>query len=313
MRHYRLPFLAALLLLVASFALASAGQEATPAAGFTDLGLPTLEITVTAEGYEGVPESIEAGRYLVLLTAADDSPEGGTIAFVQPAEVSAEEFLAILTGDAQGTPVATSDEVEEVDAAGSPVAAAPVTVFDATWAGGTFAEPGQTAQVVVDLTPGEWLAYGENFEGEPTVFEVTGEMPADLPEPEASATLTLEEYVIEVTEGELTAGQQIIKVENVGEQPHFVSGDKGPDDLTEEQVGAAFEAQATGTPAAEGFDPETDLTTVFYTATQTSGTTTWHLIDLDSGTYVLACFFPDVEDGLPHAYHGMYTVVQVEE
>jgi len=301
------------LLILASLVPAASAQEATPAAGFADLGLPTLEVTITAEGYEGVPESIEAGRYLVTLSASDDSPEGGTVSFVQPSELSPDEFVAVLSGEAQGTPVATSDEVEEVNAAGSPVAAAPTASFDATWAGGTFAEAGQTAQVVVDLTPGEWLVYGEDFEGEPTVIEVTGEMPADLPEPEAGATLTLDEYVIEVTEGELAASQQIIKVENVGEQPHFVSGDKGPDGLTNEQVGAVYEGEAMGTPAPEGFEPSTDLTTVFYAATQSGGTTTWHLVDLEPGTYVLACFFPDVETGLPHAAYGMYTVIEVAE
>lgn len=312
MRRYSFPFIAALLLLAASLAPA-AGQEATSAPGFADLGLPTLEITVTADGYEGVPGSIEAGRYLITLTVGDDSPEGGTVSFVQPSEVSAEEFLAILTGDAEGTPVATSDDVEAVDAEGSPVPAAPLAVFDATWAGGTFAESEQTAQVVVDLTPGEWLVYGESPQDEPTVFEATGEMPADLPEPEAGATLTTDEYVIDIAEGELVAGPQIIKVENIGEQPHFISGDLGPDGLTTEQVGAVYEGEAMGTPAPEGFEPSSDLTSVFYTATQTGGTTTWHLIDLAPGTYVLACFYPDIEDGLSHAYHGMYTLVEVAE
>lgn len=313
MRRVTIPLVTTMTLLATLVAPATARQEATPAAGFADLDLPTLEVTITAEGYEGVPESIEAGRYLVTLSASDDSPEGGTVSFVQPSELSPDEFVAVLSGEAQGTPVAISDEVEEVDAAGSPVAAAPVASFDAMWAGGAFAEAGQTAQVVVDLTPGEWLVYGEDFEGEPTVIEVTGEMPAELPEPESGATLTLDEYVIEVTEGELAAGQQIIKVENVGEQPHFISGDLGPDGLTTEQVGAVYEGEAMGTPAPEGFEPATDLTTVFYTATQSGGTTTWHLVDLEPGTYVLACFFPDAEDGLPHAAHGMYTVIEVAE
>ncbi len=27
----------------------------------------------------------------------------------------------------------------------------------------------------------------------------------------------------------------------------------------------------------------------------------------------MACFFPDIADGVPHAYKGMYTVVEVDE
>lgn len=309
MRHYTLSTLIALLMAGAMFAPATARQDATPASGFADLGLPTMEITVTAEGYEGVPESVEAGRYLVTLAASEEATEGGTVSFVQPSGLSPEEFLATLSGEAQSTPVATA----EASPGASPVAGAPTASFDATWAGGTFAESGQTAQVVVDLTPGEWLVYGEDLEGEPTVFEATGEMPADLPEPEAGATLLTDEYAIEVSEGELTAGQQIIKVENAGQQPHFISGDLGPDGLTTEQVAAVYEGEAMGTPAPEGFEPSDDLNTVFYTATQSPGTVTWHVVDLEPGTYVLACFYPDAEDGLPHAAHGMYTVVEVAE
>ncbi|MDQ3656309.1 MAG: hypothetical protein M3457_14685 [Chloroflexota bacterium] len=301
--------LTALLLLCASLAPSVARQDATPVSGFANLGLPTMELTVTGDGYEGVPESVEAGRYLVTLSASEDSPEGGTVSFVQPSGLSPEEFLATLSDQSEATPVATA----EASPGASPVAAAPTASFDAIWAGGTFAESGQTSQVVVDLTPGEWLVYGESPTDEPTVFKATGEMPADLPEPEASAALATDEYAIEVTSGELTAGQQIIKVENVGQQPHFISGDLGPAGVTSDQVGAAFEGAAMGTPAPDGFDPSTDLTTVFYTATQSPGTVTWHVIDLEPGTYVLACFYPDEQDGMPHASHGMYTVIEIAE
>jgi hypothetical protein len=41
------------------------------------------------------------------------------------------------------------------------------------------------------------------------------------------------------------------------------------------------------------------------------GTSIWVPVNLEPGTYVLVCFFPDIADGLPHAYHGMYSVVEV--
>jgi hypothetical protein len=34
-------------------------------------------------------------------------------------------------------------------------------------------------------------------------------------------------------------------------------------------------------------------------------------VDLEPGTYVAMCFFPDLGDGMPHAYHGMHTVFVV--
>jgi len=42
------------------------------------------------------------------------------------------------------------------------------------------------------------------------------------------------------------------------------------------------------------------------------GKTGWIPVTLEAGTYVLLCFVPDIESGMPHAYHGMYQVITVE-
>jgi hypothetical protein len=61
MRQIVVPIVA--MLLIASSALAAAARQATPASGpFADLGLPELDITVTATGYEGIPARLTAGR-----------------------------------------------------------------------------------------------------------------------------------------------------------------------------------------------------------------------------------------------------------
>ncbi len=60
--------LVALVVVLVSLALSApavGAQDATPESGLAALGLPTLEVTVTAQGYEGIPASLEAGRYLV--------------------------------------------------------------------------------------------------------------------------------------------------------------------------------------------------------------------------------------------------------
>ncbi len=317
----------ALLLAMSMLAPVVSAQDATPAAsGLADLGLPTLDVTVTATGYEGIPESLEAGRYLVTITAAEDTGEfGGSVAFVQPSGMSADEFLGMLAGpppDESGggsaSPVADAGATpaEGGEGMGGP----PPAVFESLYAGGTYANAGQSAEIVLDLPPGEWIAWGDDpgAAQEPVIFEVTGEMPTDLVEPESSATLTMGEYVIKVTEGELTAGPQVLKIENIGAQPHFVFGSPGPDDLTEEQVGVALEeemaAEGTGTPPAySDFNPDEDLSFEggFFSATQSTGTTVWPPVNFEAGTYAMACFFPDLGDGMPHAYKGMYTVVEV--
>jgi hypothetical protein len=119
------------------------------------------------------------------------------------------------------------------------------------------------------------------------------------------------EYTIEVTAGELVAGKQIVRIDNVDAQPHFIVWFMGPDSVTSDDIAAIFEADMTGTPAAVDFDPEEDLIPVISTATQSTGTSIWITVDLEPGNYGLVCFFPDRADGLPHAYHGMYTIVKV--
>lgn len=86
--------------------------------------------------------------------------------------------------------------------------------------------------------------------------------------------------------------------------------------MTEDQIAAVLDeemqAEMTGTPPAySGLNPDTDLEDAFFTGTQSTNTAVWLPVTLEPGTYVLVCFFPDLADGIPHAFKGMYTVVQV--
>jgi hypothetical protein len=325
MRRLFFGFLAALLLLPMSMVSVLAAQEATPESAFSDLGLPTLDITVTADAYEGIPESIEAGRYLVTVTSLEETGQfGGGVAFIQPAGVTGEEFISIL-GEISGPPdesgvgAAAATPIEggaATPAEGSEEMGGPPDVFyQSVYAGGTYAPAGETSQVVLDLTPGEWVAWGDDpgSPQAPVAFEVTGEMPTDLVEPDSSATLTMGEYVIEVTEGEVTSGQQVLRIDNIGAQPHFIAAGTTEVDLTGADVEAVLEAEMTGTPAAVDFNPDEDFEETFYSGTQSTGTSQWIVADVQPGNLLLICFFPDISDGLPHAFHGMYNIVEVAE
>ncbi len=254
--------------------------------------------------------------------AEEETEFGGGVSFVKPEGVTAQEFLEAAAGppdvsgadatpelEVEGTPAGSEGEEGE-EMGGAP----PEFFFTSAFAGGTYAPAGETAQVVLDLTPGEWVAWGDpSAPQEPVIVNVTGEMPSDLPEPESGATITMAEYSIEVTEGELTPGQQVVKVTNVGAQPHFVFIAKGPDSMTEADIEAIIEAEMTGTPAATDIDPDADFDDVAGTGTQSMGTDIWIPVDLEAGKYVMVCFFPDIESGLPHAYEGMYNVIEVSE
>jgi hypothetical protein len=302
-----------------------ASPEATPTSLLAGAGLPELAITVGPAGYEGVPDEVAAGRYLIRLTASEGAEDGGVIAFAQPPEgMSADEFLAEMSGPPDQTGAGAPGGTPIADAVTSPVAspesgAEEVPIFQARLAGGIVAPPGGSAEVVLDLVPGEWIAWAEDPAiVEPVVFEVTGEMPAELPEPESSATIIMAEYLIEVSEGALVAGPQVVRIDNVGAQPHFIGWFQGPDGMTLEQIETALneeaQAQTTGTPVAySGINPNEDLMPITFTANQSTGTSMWIQVDLPAGTHGLACFFPDISDGIPHAYHGMFNVIEVPQ
>ncbi|HEV2074184.1 MAG TPA: hypothetical protein VGR29_11150 [Thermomicrobiales bacterium] len=325
MRRLFFGFLAAILLLPMSMVSVLAAQDATPESAFSDLGLPTLDITATADAYEGIPDSIEAGRYLVTVTALEEAGQfGAGVAFIQPAGVTGDEFISMLgevsgppdesgVGAAAATPIegGAATPAEGTEEMGGP----PDVFYQSLYAGGTFALPGETSQVVLDLTPGEWVAWGDDpgSPQAPVAFEVTGEMPAELPEPESAATLTMGEYVIEVTEGEITSGQQVLRIDNIGAQPHFIAAGTTQLDVTGADIEAVLEAEMTGTPAAVDFNPDEDLEEAFYSGTQSMGTSQWIVADIQPGTLIMICFFPDIEDGMPHAFYGMYTIVEVAE
>jgi hypothetical protein len=313
MRRTFVSLLGALLFLITGMIPVTARQDAENP--FADLGLPELEVTITATGFEGISESLEAGRYVVTATATEDSGEfGAAVAFVQPEGMTAEEFLGGLGGPPE-EPAGEALEATPAEGGEEMGGAPPPEYYASTFAGGAGVMPGESTIFVVDLTPGEWIAWGDDPAGsqEPVIFEVTGEMPADLAEPESSATLTMGEYVIGVSEGELVAGPQVLKIENAGAQPHFIASGRATVDVTEADIEAVLEAEMTGTPAAVDFNPDEDFEDSFYTATQSTGTSVWIAVDLEPGTHVLLCFFPDMADGMPHAMHGMYELIEVSE
>ncbi len=291
---------------------------------FSGLDLPTLDVTVTASGYEGIPETLEAGRYLVTVNSGEDVGEfGGGASFIQPAGMTGDEFVAML-GEmgppSEGQAAATPMDAGAAEA--SPPAEEmrpPPFLYESIMAGGVFAGAGESAQIVIDLTPGSWVAWGDDPEAPqaPVVFEVTGEMPAELVEPGSAATLTMSEYAIEVIAGELTTGSYVVKIDNIGAQPHFIGWFKVPDGLTAEQIQTVLDeeeqAMMTGTPPVySDLNPEEDIVPVTFSGTQSGGTSQWiQVADIEAGTHAMLCFFPDISDGAPHANHGMYTVVEI--
>ena len=304
-------------------------QEATPAAGkdnlFADtLGLPELAITATTDTFEGVPAETAAGRYVVTLTAAPDVEFGAGVEFLMlPEDVTFDDFMAMFAGPpadaagaAEGTP---ASEPMASPQAGGGEPGVPEWYYQTYLAGGVAADAGFTSQVILDLRPGTYVTWaGDPFSLQaPVELRVTGEAatPTAAEEPTAGATLTMFEYGF-TFDGQLMPGPQVLKVTNVGAQPHFaiLAGPTGP--VTKEQLGMLLEAEMAGTPtadaaAAAGVSNPDEWAFAAYAGTLSRGAVEWIPVDLEPGTYVLVCFVPEIGSGIPHAYQGMYDVITV--
>lgn len=274
-----------------------ASPEATVANPFADLGLPEIELQFTTAEVTGMPESIEAGRYLVTIHG-EPTPEDwafGPLFLQLPEGMSMEDLAAAAAEAADGPP----EFFYQAVVAGGPV---------------ILAESGATtAYGVVDLPAGDWIVAGSALAQPPMPFTVTGEMPADLVEPEANVTLTIGEMVINQTDGAFVVGENVVKVENIGAQPHFVELAKVPDGTTAENIEATIATFMGGTPEAEPLAEE-DFMVAGFSNEQSGGTVQWTTMTVsEAGTYAATCWIPDPETMMPHAAMGMFTVIEVEE
>lgn len=296
-----IPFLAAAGFVSAlPFSLKAMAQDASPEASpvanpFADLGLPELTLTATADGFEGIAESIEAGRYVVTMTGEagpEDFALGGL--FVQlPEGVTVDDAIAQMSESEMGYPA---------------------VFYESRLAGGRPAMVmlGETSGVsVIDLPAGDWVVIDPAGARAPLTFTATGEIAANVAEPESNVTLEMGEMYFEVADGAFVAGENTVALYNAGAQPHFAEIMMVPDGTQNENIAAAITMEMGGTPEAEpvGFD---QAMPVAYLAEQSTEVTAWHSISLEPGTYALLCFVADPETGLPHAMMGMHDVFVVE-
>jgi hypothetical protein len=285
-------------LLLAGCALVVAGpigataQQATPTASpLASLGLPELKITATDQGFQA-PASVAAGWYLVTLDNQSKSDLTADTVLL-PSGQSLESMLAIVATPAAGPP--------------------PAWVYQTTWAGGSEAAAGQSAQAIIHLTEGNWMIWNG---GSPTpapvaltVTAATGTVSA--PNATADVDVTTAEYTFAGLANPVPAGEHVWKVTNKGAQPHFMSLAKLPDGTTQKQLTDAINAQMSGTPVAGGLDLS-QIAGVGGTSTLSTGQSLWTAFDLAPGTYAAVCFFPDIQSGLPHAALGMAVVFTVK-
>jgi hypothetical protein len=297
-------------------------QDATPMTGgasgesFAGLGFPELTVTISDSAFEGVPDQLDSGMYLVHATYSGS--QSGNVVFMQlPEGMTSSDLMTALgggdTGGATGSPAATGGEE---GGGGEP----PEWFYTTYIAGGAGVGPGQTAHFVIALQPGNYIVWAEDPSALQTPVDLAVNGSPATAEASSGTSPQADVTISEVAtdngfafqfDGGPAAGVQVVAVTNNSDQPHFVEFDRVPDGTTREDVDALLQSFMSGTPMAGGLTEE-DFQPVYFVGTQSAGTTQWHEIAFEAGTYVASCWIPDpTRGGTPHAMEGMHDVVTI--
>ncbi len=268
-----------------------AAQEATPEESLLDdLGLPTLEVTVSADGIEA-PADVAAGPVLLVV---DNQTDGFLLVDVVqlPEGVDVDAFLALGDNEDGSLP----DWVGEAVAAGSAAAM-----------------PGGAGGIVLNLAAGEWTLIADaevDLAATSAPLSVTGDPPAST-EIAADLDLELGEYVFTFPET-LEAGPQIWHVTNTHAVPHHAVIFPVDRQYTVEEVTGGMMGYFMGTPVADGFSPETSIVgPPVEVPVISAGQEIWLEANLMPGHYAALCFISDPGSDVPHLMQGMVSTFEV--
>jgi len=152
-------------------------------------------------------------------------------------------------------------------------------------------EPGNYAVVCFVESPDHKPHFAKGMMKSLTVKDVPG---ANMAEPASDVTMTLNDFSFTMSKP-LAAGRQVIKVENVGPQPHEVVLVQLAPGKTIEELGN-WVMDMKGPPPGK---PMGGIPGVI------KGKNTFFEATLTPGEYGLICFLPDKTDGKQHYKHGM--------
>jgi len=264
------------------------------------LGYPEMNLRETGSGIEGAPAEVAAGRYLVNVETATESP-------------SYVDFVQVPAG------------LSETEAAEQLVSAARDDLAQEGWVygGGSYATPGFPVSFIVELAPGEWHIgatresvppTGGEFQEWGTLHPLTVTESAGTPassEIETSASVELQDVAFGGLEGPLPAGPQIWQVTNSGEQPRQMVLFRTPRVIQADEWMQVLSPMMGGTPSAgvPGFD---ELVWVGYTAILSPGQTMWIEFDFAPGAYSATSWVVDADTGAPALFLGMAQGFEVQ-
>jgi hypothetical protein len=292
----------------ASLAL-TAAQDATPATG----DYPTVAFTAKDYQFLGLPASIPGG--LTRLSMTQEGPADHHAMFMRLNDgVTPDDFMAALQSGDFGALLGAAVSL------GGPNAGA----------------IGTTTNVVVDLTPGQYMVVclvPDEETGMPHAamgmlapLEVT-EAGATAQPPESDLTVDLVDFAFEGLSSEIAAGGHTWTVMDTGEQVHEMVIYKMAEGVPYSVAESIFLAPPAASPEAspEGMEEMPEDMEMASPAAESSpmaggpppfsayggiapmspGVTNYLELDLTAGEYFAICFVPDFASGAPHFALGM--------
>jgi hypothetical protein len=139
-----------------------------------------------------------------------------------------------------------------------------------------------------------------------------GATPAAASEPPADLTVTMQDYAFAGLPETVPSGRQIWNVTNQGPEIHMMIVQSAPAGVTLQEILDTFQALGpNGTPAPDAPIQESDFGPTMGQEIIPAGQTAWVELDLAPGSYLVACYMPDDEMGMPHAFMGMAALATV--
>ncbi|MFB9364627.1 hypothetical protein ACWCYY_05270 [Kitasatospora sp. NPDC001664] len=282
---------------VAALALTTTLTGATASTAAPETAPVPVEVTIGPDGIQA-PDSAPGGLVAFRLTTAD--PAGRSLQVLRPKDGSSiDELLAGLAQAVSADPAAAAQGITLAQQRGEAL-------------GGVHATPAVPGTATTEITPGTvYLVDFTSFLSDPQHPVLRSLELCDGP----SATLAHYPDGIVITH-ETPGGPRFLTegvtradghylVRNASDEIHEMALQRVPDGTTDEQLQAVYDAILSGNPPAPG--PQQPI--IGLGAISPGRSALYHAEGLPPGTYVLLCFVPDHENGLPHAFLGMHQVV----
>lgn len=166
--------------------------------------------------------------------------------------------------------------------------------------GGAEATSGHPGDAYVALSAATFYAFDFNGNARHQV-NVTGKAPQ---QPQKSSSGTFNAYSYGWTTNGTPRANGWVRFVNRADQPHFVVLQHVKQSTTNADVKKFFASGANGNPSW-GLKESFDSAAISPTHEQVMK------LNLPTGKYLIMCFFPDYFSGMPHAFMGMWKLIQL--